>query len=202
HLLRALESGLIRPVGGRLEELVNVRVVAATNRSCLSKKSSPLRLDLFHRLSTVVVEIPPLRQRRDDIPLMVRAFLQAGTSEYGRRRVSRDVLEQLAKHEWAGNVRELHNSVNRAMALGASDLTVADFLPNGVIHRANSYAEPISLYNTSSLTGFQQSQRQLLQEAYRKHKTIRAAAEYVGLPKSTFSDLCKRYRIETKKKRR
>lgn len=202
HLLRALESGLIRPVGGRLEELVNVRVVAATNRSCLSKRKSPLRLDLFHRLSTVVVEIPPLRQRRDDIPLMVRAFLKAGASEFGYRRVSGDVLEQLTRHDWAGNVRELHNSVNRALALGNADLEVADFLPKGISRQLRDGPEPVSLYETPQLSHFEENQRQLLKDAYRQHGNIRSAAEQIGIPKSTFSDLCKKYRINTKKKRR
>ncbi len=201
HLLRALESGLIRRVGGRLEELVDVRVVAATNRDCLGK-NSPLRADLFHRLSTVIIELPPLRERTSDIPLLIERFLQLGEREYGPRNVSAEVVESLSQHEWRGNIRELKNSVVRALALGKGELQLRDFLPGGVVLPTVQEEKVERRVDLVSLTKYERSQRSLLEEAYAKNGSIRAAAKDIGIPKSTFADLCKRYQISTKSRKK
>ena len=132
QLLRALETGLIRRVGSALEELVDVRVIAATNRDCLEPECSPLREDLFHRLSAIVIQLPALRQRPSDIPLLVQHFLSEAQAEHGPRVVSAKTMRQLSSHAWKGNIRELRNSVFRALALGAGTLQLCDFLPQGI----------------------------------------------------------------------
>ncbi|MBI3048446.1 MAG: sigma 54-interacting transcriptional regulator [Acidobacteria bacterium] len=110
-LLRVLQSGEIRPVGGVESRTVDVRILAATNRSLAEPQRGVLRQDLFYRLSVVVIEIPPLRQRRDDIPLLFEHFL----ARYRHRgaaplwHVEPGALDLLLKHPFPGNVRELEN---------------------------------------------------------------------------------------------
>lgn len=204
HLLRALESGLIRPVGSPQEELVKTRVVAATNRCCLEPDESPLREDLFHRLSAIVIELPPLRQRKSDIPLLVRHFLDEGQDEYGPKLVEKRTLKRLSEHEWPGNIRELRNSVVRAMALAMGPhLQLRDFLPNGI---RRSALKPVPKEKVDEglkhLSVYQRSQRSVIAEAYGRHGSIRSAARELGLPKSTLADLCKRLSIHTNRRKK
>lgn len=198
HLLRALDSGLIRRVGGEREELVDTRIVAATNRTQLDSPSSPLRFDIYQRLSAVVIELPPLRERPDDIPLLVESFLRAGEEEYGPHTVPPDVLAELSQHRWLGNIRELRNSTLRAMTLGTYELLVRDFLPEGIILPAA--AEALPGQNKSERSPFDAAQARMLEDAYHSHGTIRSAAAFLGMPKSTFADMCKRYGIVTARK--
>ncbi len=204
HLLRALETGLIRPVGGRLEQLVNTRVVAATNRLCQDPHRSPLREDLYHRLSAIVIELPPLRERKQDIPLLVQHFLDKGQAEFGPHHVPGRTLKRLSEHEWLGNIRELRNSVSRAMALGQGHLQLQDFLPRGVQRAAATQPQiaPNAESSAVPLTNYQQSQRALIADAYARHGSIRGASAELGLPKSTLADLCKRLGIDTRRRRK
>jgi DNA-binding NtrC family response regulator len=199
QLLRALETGLIRPVGAPLEQLVNTRVVAATNRLCLDPERSPLREDLYHRLSAIVIELPPLRERKQDISLLVQHFLRRGQAEFGPHHVPPRTLKRLSEHEWLGNIRELRNSVSRAMALGSGHLQLQDFLPRGIRRPATFQASLVQSAGppTRPLTSYQQSQRALIADAYARHGTIRGASAELGLPKSTLADLCKRLGIDT-----
>ncbi len=203
HLLRALESGLIRRVGGSHEELVNTRFVSATNRSCLHQATSPLRSDLFHRLSTVIIELPALRERLSDVPILVRHFLDLGTEEYGPRVVGDETLARLSQHAWPGNVRELRNSVSRALALGGSRLQLRDFLPRGIEVPKESPLPSLACDEGSEgLTKFERNQRELIHATYQRYGTIRKAAMELGMPKSTFADMCKRYGIDTSRGQR
>jgi two-component system response regulator HydG len=118
-LLRALQEGEIRRVGESAPVRVDVRIIAATNqdlRRAISEKR--FREDLFYRLNVVPLRIPPLRERREDIPLLARHFLEGHARRSGvARRWSTDALAKLLEHEWPGNVRELQNAVERAAAL-------------------------------------------------------------------------------------
>ena len=130
HLLRVLESRRVRRVGGAVERTVDVRIVAATNRvEHLGTESSKLRLDLYHRVATVVLELPPLRQRMADIEELVGWMLEEHAPEYGRKRVTDAGWASLASYGWPGNVRELRHAVARAVALGGDELGPPDFFP-------------------------------------------------------------------------
>lgn len=124
-VLRVIEEGRIRRVGGEKDITVNVRLIAATNKN-LSQEiaSGRFREDLYHRLSIVVIEVPPLKERREDIPLLAEAFLQEITQEYGLppRTLSRAAMEALCKYDWPGNVRELRNAIERLLIF--SDKTI------------------------------------------------------------------------------
>jgi len=117
-LLRALESRQIRRVGDQAYRSVDVRVIAATNRDLDAEVGAGrFRADLLHRLSVVRVRIPPLRERKEDLPMLVRATLDALGPRAAGFSLSPETLRSLQRHEWPGNVRELKNLVERAVAL-------------------------------------------------------------------------------------
>src|SRR5690606_25185569 len=129
HLLRALETRRVRRIGGSRERAVDIRLVSASNRLELGREGSTLRTDLYHRVATLVVDLPPLRRRRGDIPLLVRRFLAELEPEFGPREVDDETLAALTRHRWPGNVRELRHAVHRAVALSSHRLRLEDLLP-------------------------------------------------------------------------
>ncbi|MFO0981033.1 MAG: sigma 54-interacting transcriptional regulator [Planctomycetota bacterium] len=119
-LLRALQDGEIRPVGGKEALHVDVRVVSASNKVLRNMvEKGTFREDLFYRLNTITIELPPLRERKEDIPLLADSFIARVAREMGIAKpdVTRGALEALARHNWPGNVRELENEIRRALAL-------------------------------------------------------------------------------------
>jgi two-component system response regulator HydG len=121
-LLRALETGSVRPVGGGGEKKVDVRIIAATNRDLArAVQEKKFREDLYYRLHVIPLVLPPLRARREDIPLLVEHFVARFYEverEAPRREISTEVLRRLVEHSWPGNVRELKNTIDRLLLLG------------------------------------------------------------------------------------
>jgi transcriptional regulator with GAF, ATPase, and Fis domain len=198
HLLRALETRRVRRVGGSRERAVDIRLVAATNRLDLDGAGSPLRADLFHRVATLVIELPPLRARREDIPLLVDSFLAELAAEFGARALAPDALDALVAHRWPGNVRELRHAVHRAAALSGRELRLEDLLPR----RPAPYRAPPPLVSRASepavhpaINLVDAALRDLLRDAYHRHGSVRRAAAALGLPKSTFADRARRLGI-------
>jgi DNA-binding NtrC family response regulator len=130
-LLRALESGEIKPLGGNDTKTVKVRIVAATNRDLKEEVSEGrFREDLYYRLAVVTLKVPPLRDRLDDVPLLAAAFAnQAGAGD-----LPREVVQQLTARRWPGNARELKNAVLAHLAIGT--LPDSDVAPAGLIEMA------------------------------------------------------------------
>jgi DNA-binding NtrC family response regulator len=130
-LLRALQEGTVEAVGGRRPVKVDVRIISATNRKLLDQvKAGHFREDLFYRLHVLPLTMPPLRTRREDIPHLVRHFLARFCAEENRviTGVSGEAMTRLAQLDWPGNIRQLENTVYRAVVLSESDqLTLADF---------------------------------------------------------------------------
>ncbi len=138
-LLRVLEQREVRRVGGARTQKVDVRVIAATNRKLEEEvRQGRFREDLFYRLSVVRVLLPALRERREDIPLLVKHFLRGSHFNRGRdgerkvTGVSREAMDRLHDHAWPGNVRELHNVVERAVSFADTDTIEARDLPDHV----------------------------------------------------------------------
>jgi len=128
-LLHVLQDGEFTRLGGRSRIKADVRVVAATNidiRAALAEKR--LREDLYYRLSMVVLEIPPLRERKEEIPILLRHFLEKHGGQCGlpSRSATHKVMEFARRHDWPGNVRELENFVKRYLALGEQSLAVGN----------------------------------------------------------------------------
>jgi len=128
-VLRALQESKITRVGSDKDINVNVRIIAATNKN-LQKEidSGNFREDLFHRLSVIIIQVPPLSERIDDIPVLVNHFIEIICNEYGipARKISADALEALKKFSWTGNIRELRNVVERLIILSENEITAND----------------------------------------------------------------------------
>ena len=134
-LLRAIQEREIRRVGDTRDVKIDVRLIAASNRDLETAVSEGImREDLFYRLNVIPIRLPPLRERREDIPLLVAHFLQKFGKELGKevRGVTPEALAVLERHHWPGNIRELENVVERAIVLGAGEVLGADSLPESV----------------------------------------------------------------------
>jgi DNA-binding NtrC family response regulator len=130
-LLRAIESNCITPLGSDEEIEVDYRLLAATNRPLLEDvESGRFRQDLYYRLNVIAIEIPPLRERAEDILPLARYFLAQGKSE--NKRLSRAAVQALVAHQWPGNVRELANAIERARLLSQTDVILPEHLPPAV----------------------------------------------------------------------
>ncbi len=134
-LLRAIENKSIRRLGGKEDIKVDVRVVSATNRNISnSLKSGELREDLFYRLSVIEIPLPALRERKEDIPLLVDHFITTLTKKNGngKKRFSDESMEMMMAFDWPGNIRELRNIVERVLLVCPDDVITPDYLPEHI----------------------------------------------------------------------
>ena len=131
-LYRVLQEGKVRPIGSTEEDDVDVRVIAATNKD-LEKEIAEgrFREDLYYRLSVIPIHLPPLRERRDDIPLLARSFLDRYRKSMGKtlEAIEPKAMERLEAYDWPGNVRELENTIERAVALEIGRSSTVEGLP-------------------------------------------------------------------------
>ncbi|SFL24601.1 two-component system, NtrC family, response regulator HydG [Desulfomicrobium norvegicum] len=141
-LLRATETGRITPVGSDKETLIDCRLIAATNHDLETDVAEGrFRQDLYYRLNVITIDIPPLRQRPEDIPPLARAFLNKDKTE--ARRLSRAAMQVLVSHPWPGNVRELANAMAHVRLLSQTDVILPEHLPPAV-RKAAGKAAPAS----------------------------------------------------------
>ena len=133
-VLRALQENKITRVGGEKEIPVNVRILAATNKDLKKMiEENNFREDLYHRLSVIVINVPPLRERKDDIPLLVNNFVEMIAQNMGQAspNFTDEAMDELKNYQWTGNIRELHNIVERLVILGGSTITKDDVVKFG-----------------------------------------------------------------------
>ena len=133
-VLRALQENKIVRVGGEKEIPVNVRILAATNKNLKEEiEKGNFREDLYHRLSVIVIQVPPLRERKDDIPLLVENFVTLIAQDMGKAapQFEPEAIEALQHYQWTGNIRELHNIVERLVILCGSPITKDDVVQFG-----------------------------------------------------------------------
>ena len=133
-VLRALQENKIVRVGGEKEIPVDVRILAATNKNLKAEiEKGNFREDLYHRLSVIVIQVPPLRDRKDDIPLLVENFVGIIAADMGKPSPTfePDALEELKQYQWTGNIRELHNIVERLIILCGNTITKDDVVRFG-----------------------------------------------------------------------
>lgn len=130
-VLRALQEGKITRVGGDKDISVDVRVIAATNKDLLQEvEAKQFRLDLYHRLSVIIINVPSLNERRDDIPLLVDKFLTDICADYGvpKKEIDADAMKALQENNWTGNIRELRNVVERLVILSGKNIKQEDVI--------------------------------------------------------------------------
>ena len=198
NLLRVLETRQVRRVGGTTDRTVDVRFISATNRmEGLGTEASKLRLDLYHRLATVVLHLPALRHRPGDIVELVESMLQELAPTHGERAVTDESWRALCAYPWPGNVRELRHAVSRAVTLGGNELTPADFFPDLRSGKALLDLVPDAL----SLGRYEETIKAMMADALARFGSIRAAADHLGIAKSTFADRAKAFGLITPRTR-
>jgi len=128
-VLRALQEGKITRVGGDKEINVDVRVIAATNKNLLKEvEDKNFRIDLYHRLNVILIHVPSLNERKEDIPLLIDKFLEDIAEDYGqaKKEIDKNAVDALQRHIWTGNIRELRNVVERLVILSGKIITESD----------------------------------------------------------------------------
>ena len=148
-LLRALQERTVRRVGGNHEEAVDVRIIAATNQDLAARiASGDFREDLYYRINVIPIDLPPLRQRREDIPPLVEHFLRKFSEQMGMgdpKRISLDAMRLLEGYQWPGNVRELENVIERAIALSPEPTLTTKDLPGQLLDGRPAGGDAVTL---------------------------------------------------------
>jgi len=213
RLLRVLQEGEVRPLGGSNERKVDVRVIAASHVDlALAVEQSRFRQDLFYRLNVVVLSAPPLRDRLDDLPLLAAHFLKKHGGNHPPT-LSAEALEVMAAYAWPGNVRELENSIMHALALHhGGDMIIPESLPmviakgtanataqaaasaNGAIELANGELPPLTDAKRKASSDFEK--RYLVLAMEKAKGSVSEAARLAGLDRTNFRRLLQRHGID------
>ena len=195
NLLRALQERKVRPIGGTRYYDIDVRVIAATHENLQTAiKDGAFREDLFFRLSVVPVEVPPLRKRKGDIPLLVNHFIQKFQGEDGPvKGVSQDAMKALLHYDWPGNVRELENVIHGAIALGSSDMIGKDDLPSSWLAHVVKRDETSHKFQPRTLAELERAAIERTLEETGGDKA--SAARVLGINKSTLYRKLQKYSL-------
>src|SRR5271163_4627186 len=205
-ILRVLQDRKFMHLGGVQEIQVDVRIIAATNVDLRQMvREGKFREDLFYRLNVISVDLPPLRQRREDIPILVQHFLQkyAEENERPRRRMSTEALRPLMSYSWPGNVRELENTIERAVVLSSDSVIGIDLLPDHIVGRGSAIPALDSTAGATLFSIMEDCERRIIIDMLEKCAWNQTeAAERFHVPLSTLNQKIKRLAIEIKKKSR
>jgi two-component system response regulator HupR/HoxA len=205
-LLRVLQEGEIRPVGGTKTVSVDVRVVSATNRDLEEDvRQGRFRQDLYYRLSTMTLHVPSLRARPMDIPFISQQVLDKAQVALGKpvKGFTQEAMDCLTAYRWPGNVRELQNEINRMLALSDSDWLGAEYLNGRVVHAAGVEEEPelrmLSGINGSLKDRLEMLEARVLKEAMVRHRWNKTrVADELGLSRVGLRAKLTRYGLERK----
>lgn len=205
-LLRVLQEGEIRPLGSVETKKIDVRIIAATNRDLTRLiREGTFREDLFYRLNVIHIDIPPLRDRREDVSQLAYHFMKKYSEKTNRvvTKISLDALQTLQNYDWPGNVRELENTIERAVVLTTDDCIRARNLPSKLLshsfYKKPAQDDDLAVFNYKdakkrALNVFNRSYIMALLE--RTKGNISQAAEYAGMDRSNFKKILKKYQIE------
>jgi len=193
-LLRAVEERVIKPVGSIQSQKFNARIIASTSRNlqdAINKRE--FREDLFFRLNVVSIEIPPLRERKDDIPLLINHFI----NKFDKNRnlikgISNEALQVLINYDWPGNVRELENCIERAFTLGIKEIIEIKDLPKSVFSKSGKL---ITSQNDEKITLSEHEKEIIIQTLKETEGNKRKAAKILNIGITTLYRKLKRYGI-------
>jgi DNA-binding NtrC family response regulator len=197
-LLRVLQERTFRRLGGRQEQSVDVRVIAATNVDPLeAARTGKLREDLFYRLNVFNIELPALRERKEDIPLLVQSFLNEFNRINGKnvRALEQDAMYILENYPWPGNIRELRNVIERATILAEGDFVEVKHLPAMLVQRGEESLPTLTLAPGTTVDEAERKLIILTLEHCRNNKT--KAAEILGISLKTLHNKLNRIKDET-----
>jgi DNA-binding NtrC family response regulator len=196
-LLRALEEGAVRRLGGREPTPISVRFIASTNRDIEEElRNERFRQDLFFRLRVIEIHVPPLRERREDIPLLAAHFLESYGARYGKRidGMTREAVELLTGYEWPGNVRELKNVIERAVAYLKGPFITPEELPEVVVRSARRQ-DRHTFRDWKQMT-LERLEKEFLEKTLAEHsRNVSHTAKALGIHRSTLQRLMRRWNI-------
>src|SRR5882724_8610309 len=205
-ILRVLQDRKFMHLGGIQEVQVDVRIIAATNVDLRNMvREGRFREDLFYRLNVISIELPPLRQRKEDIPLLVEFFLKKYAEENERqvRRITPEALRPLIAYSWPGNVRELENVIERAVVLSSGPEISMDLLPDSMMGRGSSFTMHDPASDASLFEIVEDVERRVITDMLERCNWNQTeAAERFHVPLSTLNQKIRRLNIEIKKKGR
>jgi DNA-binding NtrC family response regulator len=193
-LLRALQEREVKPVGSTERRQINVRIIAATNRDLDSAiRSGAFRQDLYFRLNVVQIKLPPLRDRKNDIPLLVTAFLEKFSDpQVPGRSISEDAMRRLIAYDWPGNVRELENAIERAVALGSGPVIHGADLPSSLQFPATD-----RMPERDEILPLEELERRAILRTLRETSGDKlTAARMLGIGKTTLYRKLKQYNMD------
>ncbi len=196
-LLRVLQERTFRRLGGRQEQSVDVRVIAATNMDPAGAvREGKLREDLYYRLNVFAIELPPLRERREDIPLLVQNFLNEfnRTNTKSVRAVDQETMRILERYAWPGNIRELRNVIERATILAEGDFIEPRYLPQTLLSREEETLPTLTIAPGTTVDEAERRLILLTLEHTRHNKT--RAAEILGISLKTLHNKLNRMKEE------
>jgi DNA-binding NtrC family response regulator len=203
-VLRVLQDKRFMQLGGTQEIQVDVRIIAATNVDLKQAvREGKFREDLFYRLNVIAIDLPPLRRRREDIPLLAAHFLKyyAEENSFSDRTLSPDALRALVEYEWPGNVRELENAIERGVVLSSGPVIGSDLLPGHLTGRNYSASRLEHNPNASLFDILEDIERRIIIEKLERCNWNQTeAAEQFHIPLSTLNQKIKRLNIEIKKR--
>src|SRR5580693_2480430 len=203
-ILRVLQDRRFMHLGGVQEVQVDVRIIAATNIDLRqSVREGRFREDLFYRLNVITIDLPPLRQRKEDIPLLVDFFLKKYAEENDRpvRQITPEALRPLMSYSWPGNVRELENVIERAVVLSSGPEITLDLLPDNLLGRGPAYTLHEPPADASLFEIVEDVERRVITDMLEKCNWNQTeAAEHFKVPLSTLNQKIRRLNIEIKKK--
>jgi DNA-binding NtrC family response regulator len=207
-LLRFLQERTIQRVGSSRTINVDVRVLSATNRDPLTLvREGRLREDLYYRLNVLPIEVPPLRDRREDIPLLAKYFMHRLSEANGKRvsSIGGEVLDALERYDWPGNVRQLENITQRMVILSPNGHIVRELLPPELLAQLppNGVNGQSQIVENDNLRPIERLERQAIIDALENCQfNVVRAAELLGMAQATIYRKIKRYGIELKRWRR
>ncbi len=193
-LLRVLEDGRYRRVGGTQEVQANVRIVAATNKPLAEEqKAGRFREDLYYRLNVVAIVLPQLRDRRSDIPELIEHFLTTRQLGPARYRIHPEALDVLVRYDWPGNVRELANVLERAQILAEDHLITLDDLPETMVDRGR----PVPTSSSGDLLQLREVERSHVEMVLNREKGNKVqAAKVLGISRRALYRLIEKHGLE------
>jgi DNA-binding NtrC family response regulator len=205
-ILRVLQDRRFMHLGGVQEIQVDVRIIAATNVNLQEAvRDGRFREDLFYRLNVITLELPPLRLRREDIPLLAAHFLKFYADENGTEvpSLAPETLRIMMEHEWPGNVRELENAMERGVVLATSSTITPDLLPAQLTGSTYSASLLDHKPDASLFDLMEEIERRIISDRLERcHWNQTEAAEYFKIPLSTLNQKIKRLNVEIKKRTR
>ena len=203
-LLRVLQERRFRRVGGLEELQADIRVIAATNQDLTRLVAEGrFREDLFYRINVIPIVLPPLRERREDVPLVAEHFLAKYADQMGKQitGISREAMELLSRHDWPGNIRELENVIERAVALEATPAILPESLPPAIRGDAprTVAGSPIEALPDSGFdleAHVKEIERGYIAEALKRAGGVQVkAAELLGMSFRSFRYYVKKYNL-------